>query len=174
MKVRDAMTKKVCFCGPETNLAEAADLMWRNSCGFLPVVGEGGNVIGVITDRDVSIALGTRNRRPSEIRVSEVMGHRLFTCTAEDNVHTALKTMCAERIRRLPVIDREEALVGILSLDDLARKAQGRALTKDVSYRDLEDAYKVICGHLPPCKTEGWAAAGLSAVVRKEAVYGRS
>lgn len=147
MKVRDVMTKNASFCGPDTNLAAAVDLMWRSGGGFLPVVGEGGNVIGVITDRDICIAAGTRNRRPSELLVRDVMSGKLFTCTAEDDVHCALKTIRIQGIRRLPVIDREGALVGILSMDDIALQAREHALSKDVSYEDVEDTYKAICGH---------------------------
>ena len=148
MKVRDVMTKHASFCGPDTNLAAAAELMLKVGCGFLPVVGEGGNVIGVITDRDISIALGTRNRRPSELLVQQVMPPKLFTCTPEDDVHCALKTIRIEGIRRLPVVDREGALVGVLSMDDVALRASEHALQKDVSYKDVEDTYKAICGHV--------------------------
>lgn len=146
MKVRDVMARKLHFCGWDWTLSAAAQSMWKNGCGFLPVVGEGGNVIGVVTDRDISIALGTRNRRPSELLVKEVMGPRLFTCTAEDSIHCALKTMRIEKIRRLPVVDQEGTLVGVLSIDDIVLKANESALGKDVSYKDVEDTYQSICG----------------------------
>jgi CBS domain-containing protein len=93
MKVRDVMTKQVAFCGPDTNLAQAVELMWKNACGFLPEAGEGGNAIGVITDRDISITLGTRDRRASEVCVRSTMSSRPFTCMPDDDVHTALKTL---------------------------------------------------------------------------------
>lgn len=147
MKVRDVMTREVVWCEAESSLAEVSELMWKHSCGFLPVVGEGGNVIGVVTDRDISIAVGTRNRRPSELRVKSVMSNRLFTCTAADSVHCALTTMRMEGLRRLPVIDEEGALVGVLSIDDLARKAREHALKSDVSYDDVEETYKAIHSH---------------------------
>ncbi|HYL76103.1 MAG TPA: CBS domain-containing protein [Bryobacteraceae bacterium] len=158
MKVRDVMTKHASFCGPDTDLAAAADLMKQAGCGFLPVVGEGGNVIGVITDRDICIALGTRNRRPSEVRVWDVMSQRLFTCTPEDEVRGVLKTMRAARIRRLPVIDREGVLVGVLSMDDIALQAREYGSSKDVAYRDVEDTYKAICGHAA-ARAKPWHAA---------------
>src|ERR1051325_9323723 len=119
MKVRDVMTKQVAFCGPETNLAQAVELMWKNACGFLRVAGEGGNVIGVITDRDISIALGTRDRRGSEVCARSVMSSRLFTCAPDDDVRTALKILKSEGIRRLPVIDGGGMLMGVLSIDDV-------------------------------------------------------
>jgi CBS domain-containing protein len=159
MQVREVMTREAVFCGPETNLAEAALLMWKNDCGFLPVVGEGGNVIGVITDRDVSVALGTRNQRATEVRVWDVMPKQLFTCTAEDDVHTALKTLRAAKIRRLPVIDPEGMLVGVLSMDDIVLKARGHVFAKDVSYKDVEDTYKALQRRALP-RARGTSAVG--------------
>jgi len=159
MKVSEVMTRAAVYCRPDTTLSTASELMWKAQCGFLPVVGEGGNVIGVITDRDVSIALGTRNRRPSELLVKNVMAPKLFTCTANDSVRGALATMGIQGLRRLPVIDREGALVGVLSIDDLALKAREHARSKDPSYKDVEDTYKAIQRHAkrPPMK-EGMAA----------------
>jgi CBS domain-containing protein len=147
MNVRDIMTKQASFCGTDTTLAEASGLMKQSNRGFLPVIGEGGNVIGVITDRDICIALGTRNLRPSDLRVWDVMSPRLFTCAPEDTVHSALKTMLIEHIRRLPVIDREGALAGVLSVDDIALHSAEYAFSKDAVYRDVEDTYKSVCCH---------------------------
>jgi light-regulated signal transduction histidine kinase (bacteriophytochrome) len=84
MKVSEVMTKQVAFCGPEMNLIQAVELMSKNACGFLPVAGEGGNVIGVITDRDISIALRTRDRRAAEARPRDAMHLKPFSCTADD------------------------------------------------------------------------------------------
>ena len=66
MRVREVMEKPV-FCGLDMTLGAAVELMHNNNCGFLPIVGEGGNVIGVITDRDICIALGTRNQKPTDL-----------------------------------------------------------------------------------------------------------
>ncbi len=146
MKVREVMTKIVTFCGPESTLEEASFLMRKYNCGFLPVVGDGGNVIGVVTDRDMCIALGTRNRKPSDLRVWDVMPHKLFTCMEGDDVHCALKTLRCAKIRRLPVVDRDGALVGVLSIDDIALHAREHLLGKDISYRDVENTYQAIRG----------------------------
>jgi CBS domain-containing protein len=146
MKVREVMTREAIFCGPESTLEEAAFLLRKHNCGFLPVVGDGGNVIGVITDRDICIALGTRNRRPSEVRVWDVMPRKLFTCMEGDDVHCALKTLRDARIRRLPVIDRDGTLTGVLSIDDIVLKAREQLLRKGISYEDVENTYKAIRG----------------------------
>ena len=146
MKVRELMIRQAAFCGPESTLEEASFLMRRHNCGFLPVVGDGGNVIGVVTDRDMCIALGTRNRKPSDLRVWDVMPRKLFTCMEGDDVHCALKTLREARIRRLPVIDRDGSLVGVLSLDDIVLHAREHLMRRDISYADVEDTYKAIRG----------------------------
>jgi CBS domain-containing protein len=146
MKVREVMTRKAIYCGPESTLEEASFLMRKNNCGFLPVVGDGGNVIGVVTDRDICIALGTRNRKPSDLRVWDVMPHKLFTCMEGDDVHCALKTLRGAKIRRLPVVDRDGSLVGVLSIDDIVLHAREHLLRKDISYADVENTYKAIRG----------------------------
>jgi CBS domain-containing protein len=71
MKIKELMSTPPYCCQPETNLGAATELMWNGNCGFLPVLGNDGNVFGVVTDRDICIALGTRNRLPGEIKVSE-------------------------------------------------------------------------------------------------------
>ncbi|HEX5226951.1 MAG TPA: CBS domain-containing protein [Bryobacteraceae bacterium] len=150
MKVREAMTREAVNCGPDSTLEEATFLMRRHNCGFLPVVGDGGNVIGVITDRDICIALGTRNRKPSDLRVWDVMPHKLFTCMEGDDVHCALKTMRGARVRRLPVVDRDGSLVGILSIDDIVLRARENFLRRDVTYADVENTYRAIRGRPLP------------------------
>jgi CBS-domain-containing membrane protein len=83
----------------------------------------------VIADRDISIALGTRDSRASEICVRSVMSPRLFTCTPDDDVHTSLKTLASEGFRRLHVIDGHGMLMGVLPIEDVALNARADALT---------------------------------------------
>ncbi len=73
MKVRELMMGTPYHCHPESNLGAATEFMWNGNCGFLPVVGSEGKLQGVVTDRDICIALGTRNHLPGEIPVREVM-----------------------------------------------------------------------------------------------------
>ena len=146
MKVEDVMTRDVASCRPETNLAEAAALMWEHGCGQLPVVDARRQVVGVITDRDICIALGTRNRRACDVRVSEVIRRPAALCKAEDHVRSALKTMAAERVRRLPVVNDEGTLVGILSLEDITLQARHHGDTDrpPVSFEDVMNALRTI------------------------------
>jgi CBS domain-containing protein len=97
MKAHEVMTKDVKCCTPETDLAAAAGFMWENDCG-LPVVSDGETTIGMITDRDIAIAVGTRNMRANEIPVKEVMSGKLFPAFPDNDIHTALKLMRKEKV----------------------------------------------------------------------------
>ena len=147
MKVKELMTATPYCCQPETNLGAATELMWNGNCGFLPVVGSDGKVFGVVTDRDICIALGTRNRLPGEIKVSEVItSQKLFYCCPEDDVHVALQAMQTGRVRRLPVITHEGALAGIVSMDDILLKAEPISVGKqpELSTDEVVRTYRAI------------------------------
>ena len=122
MRVRELMRCSPRSIGPAATLAEAGTIMERARCGALPVVGDGEDerVVGMITDRDVCLAVAVRDRRPSQIAVREVISGDVFTCRPQDDVRDALAAMGDHRVRRLPVIDPAGRLVGILALDDLA------------------------------------------------------
>lgn len=145
MKVHEIMTHDVKACFPDTNLATAAALMLENDCGVLPVVVDGRNAIGVITDRDIAIAVGTRGRKPQKIRVDEVIHGPLIACTPDDDVHTALKTMRKDKVRRLPVLTNDGMLKGILSINDVVLHAQKG--NKELDYDDVVGTFKAICEH---------------------------
>jgi len=119
MLVDELMSRHPRVCHPGTDLASVTSLLWFGDVGVLPVVGEAdGKVIGMITDRDVCIALGSRNRIASEVTAAEVMATAVVSCRPDDSVEAALETMKTARLRRLPVVDGEGSLVGILSLTD--------------------------------------------------------
>ena len=131
MKVKDAMMETPYYCQPESNLGSATELMWNANCGFLPVQSADGKVIGVITDRDICIALGTRNCLAGEVSVGEVMSGELHSCAPDDDIHVALQTMREARIRRLPVMAKNGTLVGVLSMDDILFRAEPRSPGKE-------------------------------------------
>jgi len=126
------MTKDVSFCNPGTNAAAVAEIMWTRNCGSLPIVDDGGSVVGMVTDRDLFIALGTRNRNAADLPVKEVMNKDLGLCAPGDDVRVALKTMAERQLHRLPVVDKDGALKGILSLDDIVLRAEADGLSSDV------------------------------------------
>lgn len=124
MRVVEVMMGTPYSCQPETNLGAATELMWKGDCGFLPVVQPGGKIIGVVTDRDICIALGTRGRAPGDVIVADVMTQRVYSCLPEDDIHEALREMREGRVRRLPVITKNGTLVGVISMDDVLLHAE--------------------------------------------------
>lgn len=124
MKVQELFTGRPVTCGPDSDLATAAWAMWNHDCGIVPVVDAEGRLMGVVSDRDVTMAAVTKNRAPSEIHVREIMTGQVQTCHPNDDVLSALKTLAAYRIRRLPVVDGDGKLLGMLSLSDLVHRAQ--------------------------------------------------
>ena len=124
MKVRDVMTTEVGYCQPEAALTQAAEIMWQRDCGVVPIVDEGQKVVGMITDRDICFAVVTKNRLPNEIKINEVIGtNKVRSCSPDDAVEDALRKMKRRQLRRLPVVNEDGVLVGILSLADLIRNA---------------------------------------------------
>jgi CBS domain-containing protein len=140
------MTGSPVYCTAKTNLGEAAALLWSRDCGILPVVDGERNVIGVVTDRDLFLALGTRNRLAGDVTVGEVTPAKPYVCAPDDDIHTALDTMARHKVRRLPVVNDQGHLEGILSMDDVVIHASPRASarTSDLTYEDVLNTLKKI------------------------------
>ena len=144
MRVRDLQTSDVQAVNPDTNLAAAAQIMWECDCGVVPVIDHDRNLVGMITDRDIAIAATTRSAAPADIPVRDVMSRgQLYSCRPDDDVRAALRTMGERRVRRLPVTDRENHLVGIVSLNDLVRHVTSRS-GSDVPGDELIEALQSI------------------------------
>jgi CBS domain-containing protein len=125
MKVTEVMTRDVACCRPDDSLSVPARLMWDCDCGTVPVVDRSsGRALGMITDRDICMATLMQDRPPSAIRVAEVMSRELYSCTPESEITDAERIMRDRRIRRLPVLDTEGRLLGILSLADIVRTSE--------------------------------------------------
>jgi CBS-domain-containing membrane protein len=123
MNVAQLMSRNVQFCRPEDSLADAAGKMWNHDIGCLPVVGGDGRVAGIVTDRDICMAAYIQGRPLQEVPVSVAMSKALYACRPEDALIEAEEIMRANQVRRLPVLDGEGNLAGIISLNDLAREA---------------------------------------------------
>lgn len=144
MKVADVMMGTPASCTADTNVAAAVEILWERNCGVLPIVDQEGKVIGMVTDRDICIALGTRNCRAAEITVGEVQPPKLFACKPSDDIHSALAIMAGAKVRRLPVIDAAGKLQGILSLDDVVLHAisGGNGRIPDLSNNEVIEHMK--------------------------------
>ncbi len=133
MKVQDVMSKEVGFCHSSDNLTKAVDIMWHKDCGVVPVVDDHNVVVGMITDRDISIAVGTQDRKAAEIKAGEFCGGEVIAVDADDDLKDVLKKMRKNRIRRLPVTSQTGELLGIISLNDLLLKTdENKKLTKKI------------------------------------------
>lgn len=151
MKVQDVMSSEVKTCRPEESLAIAATRMWDYDCGALPVVNIENRVLGMITDRDIAIAVGTKGRLASDIAIGEVISGQVIAATLEEDIHAALRTMRHEKIRRLPVTNREGMLQGILSINDVVLRAEEEKGRRhpELNYEDAMSTVKAICEHRP-------------------------
>ena len=132
MKVEEIMSVNVETCRADDTLDQPARIMWEKDCGVVPVIDDESHVIGMITDRDICMAAYTQGRRLSEIPVSSACSRTVRSCRLEESVDSAEAVMRAAQVRRLPVVDDEGTLWGIVSLGDIAqslgtsdRKADG-------------------------------------------------
>ena len=129
MKVAALFHRTVTSCTHRDTLDEAAALLWRHDIGCLPVLDDDGRLIGMITDRDIAMAAFLQGAPLRSITVSSVMSKEVATCTSEDDIDTVVQTLITRRIRRIPVVDAAGRLIGILSLNDIARAATAQELS---------------------------------------------
>lgn len=160
MKVKEIMTPNVKAIWLTESLTDAAQLMWENDCGVLPIIKDGRKVIGMITDRDICMALAMRDRNPSGVSVEEVMTGQVYSVNPEDDIDQALEAMQEHKIRRLPVVNAEGELEGILSMNDVVLNAEtsNGAAADPIKYKDVVKTYQAICRH-PLSACAGAAAA---------------
>jgi CBS domain-containing protein len=142
MKVKEIMTAKPATASRNTTLAAAAPMLLGADCGILPIV-EGGKLVGMVTDRDMYIALATRNKPASQLTVGDVTTGQVSACGPDDDVQSALQTMASKRVRRLPVTV-DGAVVGVISMNDLVLAA---GADKDLRNDDVVATFKAICTH---------------------------
>ena len=145
MNVCDVMHSPAECCYSETNLDAVAKLMWDHDCGAIPVVDSTNKPIGILTDRDIAMSSFLNHKPLWEIRSKEIAGNRqLFTCKSDDDIRIALETMEREKVRRLPVVNSEGELQGILSVDDIVFFTKQDS---DLSYDDTVGALKAVSIH---------------------------
>ncbi len=131
MKVAEAMTREVCIASPDDSISEVACTMANIDAGAVPV-GENDRLVGMITDRDIAVRAVAAEKGP-DTPVREVMTRDVKYCYEDEPLEHVAKNMGEQRVRRLPVLNREKRLVGILSLGDIAltqgKRAAGDAVT---------------------------------------------
>ncbi len=149
MLVENLMTKQVQSCQVGDSLAHAAQMMWQNDCGAIPVCAGNGvqRVVGVITDRDICMSALFQGVPLKNLRVNEAMSKSLTCVRPSDSLAQAERVMRDSHVRRLPVVDRDGTLLGMISLADLAREAirERTQPRKDVTETDIGSTLAAIC-----------------------------
>ena len=123
MNVGQKMTREVRTCGLNDSLNTAAQLMWETDCGCIPVVDREGKAIAMITDRDICMAAYTQGQSLLSMLVSSAASHGVVTLRKDDSVEAAEALMRKNKIRRVPVVDANGKPIGIVSMNDLTRRA---------------------------------------------------
>jgi len=140
MNARDLMTSDPTTCRPSDNLKSVISVMRKEDCGMVPITEGNGEqrVTGVATDRDIALALGERDEKPSAVRVAEVMTTKIVSCEPDADVHEVSRKMQEAQVRRILVVDGGR-LLGVISTADLAR-----ASTQSSKDRVGEEVEKVM------------------------------
>ena len=127
LKLHEVMTDRPRCVTPETPVTEAAQLMKSDDIGSLPIL-DGEQLAGMVTDRDIVIRAIAEGKDPRGMPVREVASRELVTVHADDDLATALKLMASQQVRRLPVVDSDNRLVGIVAQADVAVEAKEKAV----------------------------------------------
>ena len=132
MKVKDCMCDDVCCAKPETTVSDVAKLMSKNHVGSIPICDDNNCLCGIVTDRDILLNASTTP-------ISEIMTCDVCSCTGDDEVTNAESKMCQEQIRRLPVCDTNNHVIGILTIGDLCHN------DKELGAQQVNQTIKNIC-----------------------------
>lgn len=163
MKTGSLMTREVKTCTTSDRASGAVRSMDEACCGALPVL-ENGRVVAMVTDRDICLELVKRNVRPADLTVREVMSESpLHSISEEEDVDRALQLMRRWKVRRLPVIDGNGTLQGIISMNDIVRSTGEAASTSDPSYAATVGALRAICERQRRAPNGDWISRRASA-----------
>jgi CBS domain-containing protein len=130
-RVHELMTRRVSAVQPTTSVERAARLMEECDCGALPVVGDNGVLVGMVTDRDLVLRVVARGRDARSAIVADCMTERVFACYADEPVSECMRQMSIHQVRRMPIVDDRGRLVGIIAQGDLARHAARHAVREE-------------------------------------------
>ena len=126
MQVQEIMSRKVELTSPNTTVRDVARKMRADNIGALPV-GENDRLVGMVTDRDIVVRAVAEERSPGNTSVREVMSEHVCYCFEDDDIGQAAQIMAEHQVRRLPVLNRDKRLVGVVALADLGRSGTDAA-----------------------------------------------
>jgi CBS domain-containing protein len=149
MRAHEVMSRNVAAAHPQDSVERAARLMTDWDCGALPVVNDSGRLVGMITDRDITVRVVARGLDARNARVAQAMTCEAYACHGNDHVADCMRVMSRHQVRRIPVVDDVRRLVGIISQGDLALHAG--AHQEPTERRELTDVLSAVSG--PPHET---------------------
>jgi CBS domain-containing protein len=123
--IREVMTSKLCSIDTDKSVAYAAKMMRDEDVGIAPIV-EGDRLVGVLTDRDIAVRVVAEGRDPDEVKVTEVASRDVVTLDPQQDLDEALRLMARHQVRRLPVVEEDGRLVGVVAQADVAQQADER------------------------------------------------
>lgn len=129
MRAKDIMTKDVKMIRSESTLRRAAQLMKKHKIGILPIY-DGGNIIGVITDRDIVLRSTSKGENPNKIKVKDIMTPRFVSCYEDQSLDKVAEQMENARLKRIPIVDYDNNLSGIISVGDFAIRYSDKIAAK--------------------------------------------
>jgi CBS domain-containing protein len=151
MKIEDVMTRRVVAARADTDLSHVARLMWDNDCGTVPVVDAEDRVVGILTDRDLSMSANFSGKALRELRAASCMASEIESARPSETLMSVAERMGARRVRRIPVTDDGGRLVGIVSVGDLlAAAARAGAKERKELHGALLTALTLICARPAP------------------------
>jgi CBS domain-containing protein len=123
MTCEEVMTPSPACCQPEQTAVDAAEVMEREDVGLVPIIANGNaKLVGVLTDRDIALKVVAAGREPRSTAVSEVMTVDPVSCLPQESVETVMELMASRQVRRIPIVDKDGAIVGIVSQADIATR----------------------------------------------------
>jgi CBS domain-containing protein len=143
--IREFMRAEVHRVDGEASANDAARLMWEKDIGSVPIVDEDGKLIGIVTDRDIAMASYLRGVTLWNIPVRSLITRELIVARADDAISDVSALMSQRQVRRVPIVDDQGVLVGIVSLNDLALAATGAEPNGAITEHEVADALRAIC-----------------------------
>ena len=138
-KCEEVMTKNPICCLPDDNVAKVAEMMKRTNIGSIPVVEneQTRKLVGIVTDRDLAMKIVAEGRDAKSTKVAAVMTHKVVTCHPDDDLQKALAAMSEHQLRRIPIVDNNNKILGIIAQADVAVRVnqpeKTAAVVKEIS-----------------------------------------
>ncbi len=139
MKVKDCMCNNVCSVTPDTKIKEVAKMMADNHVGSIAIIDDDGCLCGIVTDRDIILRTVASDKDIRDTEVSEIMTTNVCSCKEDDEITDAQCKMSKNHIRRLPVCDEENKVIGFLSVGDLVQN------NEEIGKEEVTDTVEKIC-----------------------------